>query len=82
MGVLEKVFMIDKRAFNKIKKKANGVFDYEEEMKNLSDEELKAKTPYFKDLSSELEIVTWNFLLLLAGTNTVFSVLSLFKINW
>ena len=34
MGVLEKVFMIDKRAFNKIKKKANGVFDYEEEMKN------------------------------------------------
>ena len=50
MGVLEKVFMIDKRAFNKIKKKANGVFDYEEEMKNLSDEELKAKTPYFKNL--------------------------------
>ncbi len=50
MSVLEKVFMIDKRAFNKIKRKAKGTFDYEEEFKKLSDDELKAKTPYFKNL--------------------------------
>ena len=53
MGVLEKVFMIDKRAFKKIQKKAKGVFDYEEEFRNLSDDELKAKTPYFKKLLAE-----------------------------
>ena len=50
MAFLEKLFGIDRRAFNKIEKKARGVFDYEEEMRNLSDKELQAKTPYFKDL--------------------------------
>ena len=43
------MFRIDQRAFKKIKKKAVKVLDYEEEMKKLSDEELKAKTQYFKD---------------------------------
>lgn len=49
MSVLDKLFRIDQRAFKKIKKKAVKVLDYEEEMKKLSDEELKAKTKYFKD---------------------------------
>lgn len=49
MSVLYKLFRIDQRAFKKIKKKAVKVLDYEEEMKKLSDEELKAKTQYFKD---------------------------------
>ena len=49
MSVLDKLFRIDHRAFKKIKKKAVKVLDYEEEMKKLSDEELKAKTQYFKD---------------------------------
>lgn len=38
-----------KEHLKKIKKKAVKVLDYEEEMKKLSDEELKAKTQYFKD---------------------------------
>lgn len=50
MGVLEKVFRIDARAFNKIKKKASRVLEYEKEMEALSDDELKAKTPYLKSL--------------------------------
>ena len=49
MSVLDKLYRIDQRAFKKIKKKAVKVLDYEEEMKKLSDEELKAKTQYFKD---------------------------------
>ena len=49
MSVLDKLFRIDQRAFKKIKKKAVKVLDYEEEMKKLTDEELKAKTQYFKD---------------------------------
>lgn len=49
MSVLDKLFRIDQRAFKKIKKKAVKVLDYEEKMKKLSDEELKAKTQYFKD---------------------------------
>lgn len=49
MSVLDKLFRIDQRSFKKIKKKAVKVLDYEEEMKKLSDEELKAKTQYFKD---------------------------------
>lgn len=49
MSVLDKLFRIDQRAFKKIKKKAVKVLDHEEEMKKLSDEELKAKTQYFKD---------------------------------
>ncbi len=50
MGLLEKIFRIDATAFNKIQKKAIGVFDYEKEMASLSNEELQAKTPYFKKL--------------------------------
>ena len=53
MGFLEKLFRIDQTAFNKIEKKARGVFDYEEEMAKLSNEELQAKTPYFQKLLKE-----------------------------
>lgn len=49
MGFLDKVFMIDKRAFNKIQKKSAHVFYYEDEMKKKTDDELKAMTPYLKD---------------------------------
>lgn len=56
MGVLEKVFRIDARALKKITRKAEPVFDYEKEMASLSDEELKAKTPYFKELLKDPEI--------------------------
>ncbi|MDD4532350.1 MAG: preprotein translocase subunit SecA, partial [Bacilli bacterium] len=56
MGVLEKVFRIDARALKKITKKAEPVFNYEKEMENLSDEELKAKTPYFRELLKDPEI--------------------------
>ena len=40
----------DKRALKKYTKEAEIVMSYEEAMKALSDDELKAKTPYFKDL--------------------------------
>ena len=61
MSVLDKLFRIDQRAFKKIKKKAVKVLDYEEEMKKLSDEELKAKTQYFKDQIQKFREVpsTW-----------------------
>ena len=50
MGALEKIFRIDARAFNKIKKIADKAIAYADEMAKLSDEELQAKTPYFKQL--------------------------------
>ena len=40
----------DKRALKKYSKEADIVMSYEEAMKALSDDELKAKTPYFKEL--------------------------------
>lgn len=49
MSILEKIFRIDQRAFNKIRKKAQPTFDYEDIMANLTDEELQAKTPYFRE---------------------------------
>ena len=38
----------DKRALKKYTKEAEIVMSYEEAMKALSDDELKAKTPYFE----------------------------------
>ena len=40
----------DKRMLKKYSKEAEKVMALEETMKNLSDDELRAKTPYFKDL--------------------------------
>ena len=48
MSFLDKLFAIDKRAFKKIEKKANRVFQYEEEYSKLSDADLKAKTAIFQ----------------------------------
>ena len=53
MSFIDKLLRIDARRLKKIERIANQVLDYEEEMKNLTDDELKAKTPYFKDLLSK-----------------------------
>ena len=45
---IDRLLRVDERALKKIEKKADLVLSYEEEMKSLSDEELQAKTPYFK----------------------------------
>ncbi len=50
MGFLDKLFRIDQRALNKIKKQSANVLAYEQKIAALSDEELKAKTPYFRSL--------------------------------
>ena len=50
MSFIDKLLMIDKRRLKKIERQANMVLALEEEMKALSDDELKAKTPYFKEL--------------------------------
>ena len=47
---IDRLLRVDERALKKIEKKADLVLSYEEEMKSLSDEELQAKTPYFKEL--------------------------------
>ncbi len=50
MSFVDKILMVDKRRLKKIRKTADIVMSYEDEMKALSDDELKAKTPYFKEL--------------------------------
>ena len=50
MSFVDKLLRVDQRRIKKILRKTDLVLAYEEEMKNLSDEELQAKTPYFKDL--------------------------------
>lgn len=47
---IDRLLRVDERALKKIEKKADLILSYEEEMKSLSDEELQAKTPYFKEL--------------------------------
>ena len=46
---IEKLFRVDERVLKKYSKMADHVLAYEEEMAKLSDEELQAKTPYFKE---------------------------------
>ncbi len=53
MSFVDKLLMIDKRRLKKIERKARLVLSYEDEMKALSDDELKAKTPYFKELLAQ-----------------------------
>ncbi len=43
----------DKRALKKYTKEANKVFELEQQMAALSDEDLRAKTPYFRELLKE-----------------------------
>ena len=47
---LNKLFRVDERRLKKIEAEAQEVLKYEEEMANLSDEELQAKTEYFREL--------------------------------
>lgn len=47
---IEKLFRVDARVLKKYSREADRVLEYEKEMRALSDEELKAKTPYFKEL--------------------------------
>lgn len=47
---IEKLFRVDERVLKKYDKMADHVLAYEKEMAGLSDEQLQAKTPYFKDL--------------------------------
>ena len=46
---IEKLFRVDERVLKKYSKMADHVLAYEDEMSKLSDEELQAKTPYFKE---------------------------------
>lgn len=48
MGFLDKVFRIDARAFKKIQKKANAVFQYADAYSKFTDDQLKSMTPYLK----------------------------------
>ena len=50
---IEKLFRVDERVLKKYSKMADKVLAYEDEMAKLSNEELQAKTPYFKDLLSK-----------------------------
>lgn len=53
MSFLDTLFRIDARSFNKIQKKARGVFYYEDQMRKMSNEELQAQTPKFKKMLAE-----------------------------
>ncbi len=48
MGFLDTLFRIDARSFNKIQKRAQGVFYYEDKMKELSNSDLQGYTAKFK----------------------------------
>ena len=50
MSFIDKILRTDARRLKKIERIADQVIAYEDEMKALTDEELQAKTPYFKEL--------------------------------
>src|SRR5574344_2142077 len=47
---IEKLFRVDQRVLAKYKRQAHKVEAYADQMSKLTDDELRAKTPYFKDL--------------------------------
>ncbi len=49
MSFIEKIFGLDARQLKKYLKEADKVLVFEDAMLKLSDDELKAKTPYFRD---------------------------------
>lgn len=51
---ISRLFKLDERYVKKIAKRAEEVLAYENEMAALNDEELKAKTPYFKEIINNL----------------------------
>ncbi|MGA0097769.1 MAG: hypothetical protein ACO3H6_04275, partial [Bacilli bacterium] len=50
MAWIEKLFKLEEKQLKKLSKEANLVLAFEAEMKGLSDDALKAKTIYFRDL--------------------------------
>ena len=50
MSFIDKLLRIDERRLKKIKRIADQVVSYEDEMAKLSDEELKALAEYFSSL--------------------------------
>ena len=48
-NIIDKIFQFDKIRLNKYRKESLKVLAYEDEMAKLSDEELRAKTPYFRN---------------------------------
>ena len=50
---IDKLFSVEKKALKKLEATAKLVLEHEDEMAKLTDEELKAKTPYFKKLLQE-----------------------------
>ena len=50
---IDRLLRVDERALKKIERRAELVMSYEDEIAALSDDELKAKTPYFKKLLEE-----------------------------
>jgi preprotein translocase subunit SecA len=50
MSFIEKLFRIDERQLKKLSKEADKVLFFEQAFSSLTDEALKAKTPYFKEL--------------------------------
>ena len=50
MSFIDKILRTDARRLKKIERIADQVIAYEDEMRALTDEELQAKTPYFKEL--------------------------------
>jgi preprotein translocase subunit SecA len=63
MGFLDKLFRIDQRAFNKITKKARGVFAFEDRMKEMSNDDLRAQTAKFRKILADNQDVTIDDLL-------------------
>jgi preprotein translocase subunit SecA len=53
MGFIERLFRVEERELAKLKKQADQVVLFADEMKSLSDEALQAKTAYFKKLLAE-----------------------------
>ena len=49
MSIVEKIFNFEKRRLNKISDQADKVMELADEMAALTDDELKAKTPYFRE---------------------------------
>lgn len=50
---ISRLFKVEEKRLKRLNNEADKVLEYEESMKALTDEELKAKTPYFKKLLGE-----------------------------
>ena len=48
-NIFEKIFHFEKRELNRYSREADRVMAYEEDMKKLSDDELRGKTKFFQE---------------------------------